>query len=376
MGLLRPARGIATLLHVLLATVVMIGCAGSEEAGPTFEVTFESSARSAQAVRVEVYLVDSCEDVTIGARPVPAVSATYVSRDKTGALGEVEPGDYGLYAVAQDADCAVVAAGCAPTTITGADDVVTVSLASMQSPGCPIDQSCTLETGECTGASPRVDAGLILLYAFDEGDGATVIDQSGVEPTLDLTIAEPDNVTWGDQYLTIDAATTLSTTVAATKVYSAVEPINEMTVEAWVKPASLVAVDEPPARLISMSTSSSRRNFLLGQDGATYAAGYRTAGKNNGEPTVSTNPASATTFLTHIVYTHERSGDEIIYVDGVEDARFWRSGDAHTWDASYPINVANEVGGGAEWLGELHLIAVYDRALRPDQVQQNFAAGP
>ena len=41
----------------------------------------------AQAVRVEVYLVDSCDDVTLGTRPVPAVASTYVRRDKVGALG-------------------------------------------------------------------------------------------------------------------------------------------------------------------------------------------------------------------------------------------------------------------------------------------------
>ena len=35
-----------------------------------------------------------------------------------------------------------------------------------------------------------------------------------------------------------------------------------------------------------------------------------------------------------------------------------------------------EIGGGREWLGELHLIAIYDRALDAGEVQQNFTAGP
>jgi len=385
--LMRITRGIPALSYLIWATVAVIGCGGSEPAGPSFEVSFESMARSAQAVRVEVYLVDSCEDVTLGTRPVPAVASAYVRRDKAGALGEVEPGNYGLYGVAQDADCAVVAAGCAPVTIAGAEDTVAVTLTGLQSEGCPIDLDCSLDTGECTdgtggtggaGGDPlvRVDAGLILLYAFDEGSGSTVVDQSGVAPALDLTIADPGNVTWADDHLTINSGTTLSTAGAATKVFSAVEPKNEMTVEAWVKPASLVPGGVPPDRIISMSASSSRRNFLLGQDAATYAVRFRTAEQNNGEPTVSTTPASATTLLTHVVYTHESDGKEIIYIDGVEDTTFTRSGDAHTWDSSHPIVVANEVGGGREWLGELHLIAVYDRALRADQVQQNFTAGP
>jgi hypothetical protein len=384
---MRITRGIPAFSYLIWATVAVIGCGGSEPAGPSFEVSFESMARSAQAVRVEVYLVDSCEDVTLGTRPVPAVASAYVRRDKAGALGEVEPGNYGLYGVAQDADCAVVAAGCAPVTIAGAEDTVAVTLTGLQSEGCPIDLDCSLDTGECidgtggtggAGGDPlvRVDAGLILLYAFDEGSGSTVVDQSGVAPPLDLTIADPGNVTWAADHLTINSGTTLSTAGAATKVFSAVEPKNEMTVEAWVKPASLVPVGTPPDRIISMSTSSSTRNFLLGQDAATYAVRFRTAGQNNGDPTVSTTPASATTLLTHVVYTHESDGKEIIYIDGVANTTFTRSGDAHTWDSSLPIVVANEVGGGREWLGELHLIAVYDRALRADQVQQNFTAGP
>jgi len=364
-------------------------------------VSFESMARSAQAVRVEVYLVDSCEDVTLGTRPVPAVESTFVRRDKAGALGEVEPGVYGLYGVAQDANCAVVAAGCAPVAIESAEDTLKVELSSMQSGGCPLDLDCSPDTGECvdgtggtggaggmggsggaggtggTGGEPlmRVDAGLILLYEFDAGMDSTVYDRSGVAPTLDLTIADPGNVSWAADHLTINSGTSLST-VEATKVFSRLVSSGEMTVEAWVKPASLVAVGTPPDRIISMSTSGSARNFLLGQDAATYAVRYRTAGENNGNPTVYTTPASATTLLTHVAYTHKSDGTEVIYIDGVENTTFARVGDASTWNPSYPIVVANEAGGSREWLGELHLIAVYDQALDPAEVEQNFMVGP
>jgi hypothetical protein len=196
---MRIRHRIPVLFQLVWAAVVVTGCGGSGPAGPSFEVSFESMARSAQAVRVEVYLVDSCEDVTLGTRPVPAVESTYVRRDKAGALGEVEPGDYGLYGVAQDANCAVVAAGCAPVTIESAEDTLAVTLSSMQSGGCSLDLDCSLDTGECIeGGEPlmRVDAGLILLYEFDAGSGSTVTDQSGELPRHDLAIDDPDNVTW------------------------------------------------------------------------------------------------------------------------------------------------------------------------------------
>jgi len=379
---------------------VVTGCGGSGPAGPSFEVSFESMARSAQAVRVEVYLVDSCEDVTLGTRPVPAVESTYVRRDKAGALGEVEPGDYGLYGVAQDANCAVVAAGCAPVTIESAEDTLAVTLSGMQSGGCPLDLDCSLDTGECientggtggfggaggmggsggTGGEPlmRVDAGLILLYEFDEGSGSTVTNQSGELPRHDLAIADPGKVTWSANHLTVNAATALSTAGAATKVTARAKASGELSVEAWVKPAS--ATQTGPARIISMSMDPYVRNFMLGQEADTYAARFRADGEidwDNGSPTVFTTAGTATTALTHVVFTHRSDGAEVLYIDGVENQTFMRAGAPSQWDATYPIIVANEATNDRTWLGELHLIAVYDQALDPGEVEQNFMVGP
>jgi len=376
---MRIRHRIPVLFQLVWAAVVVTGCGGSGPAGPSFEVSFESMARSAQAVRVEVYLVDSCEDVTLGTRPVPAVESTYVRRDKAGALGEVEPGDYGLYGVAQDANCAVVAAGCAPVTIESAEDTLAVTLSGMQSGGCPLDLDCSLDTGECIGGEPlmRVDAGLILLYEFDEGSGSTVTDQSGELPRHDLAIADPGKVTWSANHLTVNAATALSTAGAATKVTARAKASGELSVEAWVKPAS--ATQTGPARIISMSMDPYVRNFMLGQEADTYAARFRADGEidwDNGSPTVFTTAGTATTALTHVVFTHRSDGAEVLYIDGVENQTFMRAGAPSQWDATYPIIVANEATNDRTWLGELHLIAVYDQALGAGEVEQNFMVGP
>ena len=381
------------LFQLLWAATVVTACAGSGPAGPSFEVSFDSTlARSARdrAVRVEVYLVESCADVTLGTRPVPAVASTYVLRDgAAGAFGEViEAGDYGLYGVAQDADCAVVAAGCAPVTIAGARETLAVTLSALESGGCPIDEVCSMQTGDCvdgaggtggTGGTPsmRVDAGLILLYAFDEGSGATVADQSGVAPSHDLTIADPGNVTWSANHLTIDSATALSTAGAASKVATRAKASGELTIEAWINPANFTQTG--PARIITMSVDPLLRNFMLGQETSTYATRFRADGEvdwANGSPTAFTTAGTATTALTHVVYTHRSDGAEMIYVDGVEDQPFTHTGELTTWDATYPIVVANEATNDRAWLGELHLIAVYDRALGAGEVEQNFMVGP
>jgi len=327
---------------------------------------------------------------------VPAVASTYVLRDgEAGAFGDVpEPGSYGLYGVAQDSDCAVVAAGCAPVTIADAQDTLTVTLSAFEGGGCPVDQTCAMQTGDCvdgtggtggvggTGGAggsggTRVDAGLILLYAFDEGSGSTVFDQSGVLPEHDLAIADPGNVTWSANYVTVDAATALSTAGAATKVATRVKASGELTVEAWINPANVTQAG--PSRIVSMSTDTQRRNFLLAQEDDTYAARFRADGEadwDNGSPTVFTSTGTATTSLTHVVYARSSDGAEVIYIDGVEDLTFTRMAAVTQWDDTYPIIVANEATNDRAWLGELHLIALYDRALNAGEVDQNFMAGP
>ena len=214
------------------------GCgssSGSGPSGPSFAVSFHpGSARSAreEAVRVEVYLVSSCQNVELGERDVPSVASTFVL--KGGDAGGFEtippPGDYGLYGLAQDANCAVVAAGCEPVVIDSGSETLSVRLRGFSGLGCGSGESCSMQSGECqvggaggTGGMGgaggmssaggaggdsivRVDEGLIVLYEFDEGSGATVSDSSGVAQALDLSIADPANVTWSPGYLTIDSA--------------------------------------------------------------------------------------------------------------------------------------------------------------------------
>ncbi|MBW1905325.1 MAG: hypothetical protein JRD92_11210 [Deltaproteobacteria bacterium] len=119
------------------------------------DVSFDSglprSARD-QAVRVEVYVVESCAAVSMGERPDDAIAQTHVLRDAGDGpiIGNLDPGPYGLYAVAQDAECAVIAAGCSAVTIDPtAQTPLAVSLAAFSGIGCSTNAQCIIETGEC-----------------------------------------------------------------------------------------------------------------------------------------------------------------------------------------------------------------------------------
>jgi YD repeat-containing protein len=97
---------------------------------------------------------------------------------------------------------------------------------------------------------------------------------------------------------------------------------------------------------------------------------------NNGIPSLSAPAGSLSTDLSHVVYTRDASGQARIYVGGAEVVSGTFGGDLSNWDDSYPMLLANEATGTGPWLGELHLVAVYERALTPAEVGRNFDAGP
>ncbi len=231
------------------------------------------------------------------------------------------------------------------------------------------------------GAVPRVTQGLVALYTFDEGTGTTVTDTSGNGTPLNLTIADPANTTWTPGALTINTPTIISSPTAATKINTAIETSNELTIEAWITPTNLT--QSGPARITTLSSSSNRRNATLGQGGTGSKPGDRydirlrtTNTNNNGTPSTATDPGTATLALTHIVYTRTTTGDVTIYLNGTPTTTDTTTGDTTNWNTTYPLHLANEAGGSRPWLGTLDLIAIYDQALTPTQITQNHTAGP
>ena len=87
----------------------------------------------------------------------------------------------------------------------------------------------------------RVSSGIQALYGFAEGSGLTVQDLSGTGSPLDLTISDGGAVTWllGGG-LAVNSSAAISSGVAATKVITALQVSNEMTIEAWLVPANTI----------------------------------------------------------------------------------------------------------------------------------------
>jgi len=152
----RDLRGVDTYrsLSKIVALLGMIAAScnssGSESLG--VEVSFASAARSGQPVRVEVYLVDSCDTISVGSRPDDPIMSTYGLRAGGAGpvLGAVEPGEYGLYAIAQNESCIVMAAGCVPVAIeAGTKGPLSITVQGYAGAGCSVGEECVVQSGEC-----------------------------------------------------------------------------------------------------------------------------------------------------------------------------------------------------------------------------------
>src|SRR6185503_17750215 len=80
--------------------------------------------------------------------------------------------------------------------------------------------------------------------------------------------------------------------------------------------------------------------------------------------------------LQHVVATFNPATGRRIYVNGELVATDPAPGGTITnWDTSYAFVLGNEVSGNRMWNGVIRLVAIHNRALTQEQVQQNFAAG-
>jgi len=224
-----------------------------------------------------------------------------------------------------------------------------------------------------TPTAARVHDGLIVLYAFVGGDKNLLHDLAGLGEPIDLLIDDETAVQRSEGQLKVRQAARLRSAEPAMRITKAVGSTGELTVEAWIQPAD--TKQDGPARIVSLSSNPSERNFTLGQEGNQFDFRLRTTKTSrNGIPSLST-PGLVKTKVTHVAYTHSAGGRSCIYVDGEKVAQRNIGGDMSNWDESMRLLLANEQTGDRPWRGTYHLVALYNRALAAEEIEQNFRAG-
>ncbi len=219
----------------------------------------------------------------------------------------------------------------------------------------------------------RVREGLLLCYTF-ANDGELVIDEVFTDQPLDLLIETGDTARLEGGALAITGSALVASPAPAEVLPAACRASNEITIEAWVQPASLD--QSGPARVVTLSLDTGQRNFTLGQTMGRYVVRLRTTTTGvQGTPEFMAPEGSVLTELTHVVFTRSLAGTARIYINGEMVAEGVVGGDLSNWEDTMRLALGNELTGDRSWLGSLSLVAIYDLPLTAEQVLTNFQAG-
>jgi hypothetical protein len=225
---------------------------------------------------------------------------------------------------------------------------------------------------------PDAPRGPSSIARWDFDDGAGLLVREAADRDLDLVIDDPDRVSWLAGALHVNAPVRLLTRVPPARLSAALKGASGLTVEAWVQPASITLMDLGPGRIFTIAErASGPSNIMIGQRGdRRWEARLRTSATDNaGLPLLETAEVIADPpQLTHVVFVHDGL-NRVVFVDGFPRGRDMLGGQLDMWSEAQLLAVANDVAESRPWLGTLHRIEVFDRALREDEIEARWTAG-
>ncbi len=242
--------------------------------------------------------------------------------------------------------------------------------------------SLLFQDGTNGGGTTRVQDATIALYEFNAGSGVTAYDTSNVSPAMDLALSGVDWSAGGGIEIQTGKAT--ATPQTSRKLFDQIAASNggsqQFSIEAWVTPANIN--QDGPARIVTYSNDTSRRNFTMGQNGYNYVFRNRSrAGGigNNGTPALETDDDDERLqdSQQHVVMTFDQSAGRRIFVNGDSTGDVDNNGPGllTNWDPEYTFLLGNEKTDDRLWQGTLQLVAIHRRALSPAEVTRNYDAG-
>ncbi len=242
--------------------------------------------------------------------------------------------------------------------------------------------SLRLADGVVDQGEQRVRQGLVALYEFKEGTGSVARDTSGVAPAMDLSLDGPELLS--SYGIDIASGSARATRAASRKLYDRIADPNggtqQYSVEGWLVPAN--TTQEGPARIITYSSGTGARNFMMGQVLYTYVFRNRSMAPeitSNGTPDLATYDGDQDLQATqqHVVLTFDQYRGRRIYVNGrfTDDEDEFGPGRMWSWDPDYQFVLGNETSNNRQWQGKIQLAAIYDVALTDAQILKNYNAG-
>ena len=221
----------------------------------------------------------------------------------------------------------------------------------------------------------RSTRGLQVLYTFDGPSSQSVQDQSGRKQPIHLKVKTPKHVKFESGIISLDGKAKLEASLDdSRRLAASFEKSQALTIEAWLQVDDLRQAG--PARIVTLSRDSNRRNFTLGQERDSIQVRLRTtASGNNGLPGTTGKVKDLSSGWKHVVFTRKQNREAVLYINAKQVAKTKHSGEMKGWDRECHFGIGDEITGGRPWKGRLSLVALYDQPLTPKEITQNFRAG-
>ena len=238
-----------------------------------------------------------------------------------------------------------------------------------------LSKALTVNDGTLAAGGGRYESNVVARYEFKTGEGLTAYDSSGVDPAIHLQFS--GDVAWeGGWGIRLNGGKAQGSTQTSKKLTDLIAATGELTLEAWLVPAS---TGQDDAHIISYSAGTMARNLTLAQSGSNYLA-YQRIGEatdSNGEPVLSTADDPLQASLQHVAMTFDPVNGRQIYINGELNGATDTvpPGLLNTWDDTFALVLGNEASSDRPWEGVVRFAAIHNRALTGEQIRTNFAAG-
>ena len=213
----------------------------------------------------------------------------------------------------------------------------------------------------------------MVYYPFNTGSGTTALDQSGAGVPMNLELSGAASWLPGGQGIAFSGGR-VGTTNPATKLITQLQSTSQSTFEVWIRPANLTQTG--PAALLAVDDVAGASSVQIGQRTNDFRTELLNTGKNGSDARPWLwNANVVTTQTQHLVHTYDGT-TERVYLDGVlQPNTVVRTGVFSNWGSDHLLSIGNTAASDRFYTGEVHLVAVYNRALSEADVQLNFAAG-
>ena len=210
-----------------------------------------------------------------------------------------------------------------------------------------------------------------LVFLFETADKPNLVPSAGGRPARSYALHPRGRARLNhDQAMVLTGGAFLAEG-ADDDLLAALKQSGELTIEAVLRPDHLN--QSGPARIVTFSSNAGTRNVTLGQQGNMLILRLRTpsTGENGVNPESVLCPLEAGR-PSHVAVTY-RPGQLTCFVDGKQVYHATNiQGDFRNWGPQHLL-FGDEYDGQRNWAGTLEGVALYGRALAPDEVARNAA---